>query len=185
MTRQYVFGYGSLLRAGEDGSQPDGTRPCHLRGYRRAWNVAMDNSLSVPGYKYYRDARDGSRPQVFVAFLNLVPAPGASVNGVLFPVDSARLAELDRRERNYERCDVSESLSEPFDGRVWTYIGSQAAEQRFRDGFECGCAVIDKRYLDSVREGFKLLTDGSLEEFEASTDPHGCAVLELARIDLD
>jgi cation transport regulator ChaC len=184
MTRQYVFGYGSLLRAG-DGVQPPGTRPCRLRGYRRAWSVAMDNSLSVPGYKFYRDPRDASRPQVFVAFLNLVPAPGGSVNGVVFPVDSARLAELDRRERNYERCDVSRSLSESFDGRVWTYIGSQAAEQRFRDGSERGCAVIDKRYLDGVREGFRLLTDGSLEEFDASTDPHDCAVLELQRIDLD
>jgi cation transport regulator ChaC len=184
MIDQYVFGYGSLLRAG-DGSQPPRTRPCRLRGYRRAWNVAMDNSLSVPGYKFYRDARDASRPEVFVAFLNIVPAPGDSVNGVVFPVDSAQLVELDRRERNYERREVTESLSEHLDGRVWTYIGSQDAEQRFRDGLRLGRAVIDKRYLDSVRDGFALLTAGSLEEFDASTDPHDCAVLELERIELD
>lgn len=181
---QYVFGYGSLLRA-RAGAQPPGARPCRLHGFRRAWNVAMENSLSLPGYKYYRDARDASRPEVFVAFLNLVPAPGDYVNGVVFPVDSARLAELDRRERNYERHQVTDSLSEPFDGCVWTYIGSEAAERRFGEGLRQGCAVIDKRYLDSVREAFAALAEGSLEEFDASTDAHACTVLELERIELD
>jgi hypothetical protein len=145
----------------------------------------MDNSLSVPGYKYYRDVRDGSRPRVFVTFLNLVPALGGLVNGVAFPVDSARLAELDARERNYERREVAASLSEPFDARVWTYIGSAVAEDRFRRGMSERRAVIDKRYLDGVRDGFARLTAGSLAEFDASTDPHDCAVVELERVEID
>jgi cation transport regulator ChaC len=180
---QYVFGYGSLLR-GRDGSEPPGARACRLHGYRRAWNVAMDNSLSVPGYKYYRDVRDASRPRVFVTFLNLVPALGGVVNGLAFPVDSARLAELDRRERNYERHEIRGSLSEPFDGPAWTYIGSAAAEERFRCGLSQGRAVIDKRYLDGVRAGFARLTAGSLAEFDASTDPHDCLVVKLERVEL-
>jgi hypothetical protein len=181
---QYVFGYGSLLR-GHDGAPPPGARACQLRGHRRAWNVAMDNSLSVPGYKYYRDVRDRSRPRVFVTFLNLVPALGGLVNGVAFPVDPARLAELDARERNYERREIGASLSEAFDGRVWTYIGSAAAEDRFRRGLGERRAVIDKRYLDGVRAGFARLTAGSLSEFDASTDQHDCTVVELERVDLD
>ena len=36
------------------------------------WGVAMDNRVDVPGYKPYRLRADGSRPAVFVAFLDIV-----------------------------------------------------------------------------------------------------------------
>ncbi len=65
----YVFGYGSLVAEGEG---------CHvavLRGYRRVWGVAMDNSVDLPGYKCYRLRADLSRPAVFVAFVDVVRDP--------------------------------------------------------------------------------------------------------------
>src|SRR3954452_9313466 len=77
---QFVFGYGSLVEALDAGG-----RAAHLDGYRRRWQVAMDNSRDLPGYKYYVDPRTGERPRVFVAFLDLAPDPRARVNGVLFP----------------------------------------------------------------------------------------------------
>ena len=66
----------------------------------------MDNRVTVPGYKYYLD-EDGGRPGVYVAFLAIWPEPGATSSGVMFAVDDAALAELDARERNYDRVDVS------------------------------------------------------------------------------
>ena len=49
--RQYVFGYGSLLERRHE--------PAHglseLTGFRRTWNVAMDNRQTIPGYKHYLD----------------------------------------------------------------------------------------------------------------------------------
>ena len=62
----FLFGYGSLLRF------PGGI-PCHLLGHRRAWNVAMDNRQTIPGYKYYVDPDTGERPPVHVTFLNIYP----------------------------------------------------------------------------------------------------------------
>ena len=72
----------------------------------------MDNTRDLPGYKYYV-APDGTRPAVFVAFLDVAPAAGASVGGVCSPVDATLLAELDARERNYERRDVTALVADP------------------------------------------------------------------------
>jgi cation transport regulator ChaC len=182
MSGEYVFAYGSLLRD-LGGSLSGGMVPCRLRDHRRAWNVAMDNTLSLPGYKYYLGA-DSSRPAVFVTFLNLVPAEGRHVSGSLFAVGAEELEALDRRERNYDRRDVTGLVEEPVVGRVWTYIGKPEAEQRFALAAREGSAVIDKAYLESVRGGFALIAADALAEFDATTDPHGCRVLELRRIDL-
>ena len=184
MSDEYVFAYGSLLR---DFGSSLGRRlkPCRLREHRRAWNVAMDNTLTLAGYKLYLNAADSSRPAVFVTFLNLVPADGRHVSGVLFAVDDAELAALDERERNYDRRDVTGLIDEHRAGRVWTYIGKPEAERRFALAAQEGRAVIDRAYLESVRAGFELIAPDALEEFDATTEPHGCPVLDLRRVDLD
>ncbi len=179
---QFVFAYGSLVH--DLGGQGFAGRGARLRDHRRAWNIAMDNALSLAGYKYYLDARDRSRPEVVVTFLNLVPAPGHSVNGALVPVGAEELAGLDRRERNYERREVSSSVGELAGAHVWAYFGKPEARERFDDGRRAGRAVIDKSYLDGVRAGFAALSGDALAEFDASTEAHGCHVLELVRVDL-
>jgi gamma-glutamylcyclotransferase (GGCT)/AIG2-like uncharacterized protein YtfP len=179
----HVFAYGSLVRdlAGGEELARGGA---HLRDHRRAWNVAMDNSVSLPGYKYYLDAEDCSRPEVFVTFLNLIPAPGHRVNGMLVPVSAEELLELDRRERNYTRREVTTSIERGAGGRVWSYFGKPEACRRFDAGLRAARAVIDESYLERVRAGFQALADDALAEFEQSTDPHGCRTLRLLRVDL-
>lgn len=183
---EFVFAYGSLVHDLGEGSELHLAR---LRDHRRAWNVAMDNARTLPGYKYYLDARDGSRPDVHVTFLNLLPAPGEAVNGVLVPVDRERLRALDRRERNYRRREVTSAIEPPRAGgptpaRVWTYFGRPGACRRFEQGMSAGRAVVDRAYLDGVLRGFAALAADASAEFERSTDPHGCRVLELTRVDL-
>jgi cation transport regulator ChaC len=183
MSDQYVFAYGSLLRD-LGGSLEQRLKSCRLREHRRVWNVAMDNTLTLDGYKLYLSAADSSRPAVFVTFLNVVPAKGSHVSGVLFAVDAEELAALDERERNYDRHDVTGLVDGHRAGRVWTYIGKPEAERRFALGAREGRTVIDKAYLESVRAGFQLIAADALAEFDATTDPHGCPVLELRRVDL-
>ncbi|HEX4483220.1 MAG TPA: gamma-glutamylcyclotransferase family protein [Solirubrobacteraceae bacterium] len=183
MPEQHVFGYGSLTRYGE-AARAVSPRTCRLRGHRRSWNVAMDNTLDVPGYKHYLSDDGSSRPSVFVTFLNVVAAPGAAVNGVLLAVDEEELLALDRRERNYERVEVGELLDEPVAGRVWCYVGSAPARERFELGLARGAAIVDARYRDGVREGFALLGSEALAEFDASTEAPRCEVVPLRRIDL-
>ena len=132
---EFVFGYGSLAR------DVSGAELAHLPGHRRTWGVAMDNSVDIPGYKHYVTP-DGERPDVRVCFLDLEEEPGTTVNGVCVPV--ARPDELDARERNYVRRDVSD-LIEGAQGRVWAYFGSTEARRRRREGQ----AVISREYLEA------------------------------------
>lgn len=87
----HVFGYASLV------ATPAAARAV-LRGHRRIWGVAMDNTVEVPGYKVYA-LPDGTRPPLAVAFLDLEEAEGAEVDGVLLAVNTVGLAALDARER--------------------------------------------------------------------------------------
>jgi len=138
-----VFGYGSLP-AEEAGIE------CRLHDHGLGWDVAMDNREVVPGYKVYVDPQTGIRPAVEVAYLSITPEPGASVEGVVFPVSDARLEELDRRERNYVRHDVTDLVDADLGGRVWAYVGSLAGRLRLARGRRRGTAVVSRGYVEKV-----------------------------------
>ena len=178
MSADQVFGYGSLLDD-DDGAG----RLARLNGWRRRWGVAMDNTVDLPGYKAYLRP-DGTRPALFVAFLDLAPDPGATVDGVLLATDPARLAELDRRERNYARVDVTAALPEPPPpgGTVWAYVGTHTARERLAHALREHRAVIQRDYLDAVEAGFAAR--GALDAFRTSTEPPPCPVEALRRIEL-
>ncbi|HYZ80338.1 MAG TPA: gamma-glutamylcyclotransferase family protein [Solirubrobacteraceae bacterium] len=190
---EFVFGYGSLTAR----PSPVPTRElkehgfiADLAGLRRVWGVAMDNRRDLAGYKYYTDAT-GRRPEVFVAYLDLVAAPddpATGVNGLCLPVDGATLAVLDRRERNYERVDVSDRLAPGGPGvdgiRVWAYLGSAAARERFAAGREAGTAVIEAGYVRTVEAGFAALGAEEHSACRPSLRPGGLPVLELTRHEL-
>lgn len=175
-----MFGYGSLVTP--EGGRIAGLTPSSLLGYRRTWGVAMDNSQAIPGYKRYLDPDSGTAPRCFVVFLNIVADAGGRVNGAIFPVSRDELAALDRRERNYDRIDVSAQLAEPVRGTAWTYAGSRAATERFETGRRQGTAVISRAYLEVVRRGFASLGDGAAAEFEALTEEAPCPVVALRRV---
>jgi gamma-glutamylcyclotransferase (GGCT)/AIG2-like uncharacterized protein YtfP len=176
MAASYVFGYGSLLERPEP-------VPCELTGFRRTWNVAMDNRRTIAGYKHYVDRASGARGPWFVTFLNIVRDPASTVNGVLLEADEATLERLDRRERNYERVDVSAHASPPADGRVWAYLGSRAALERFRLGCRTGRAVVSRDYYERVRRDFAGVGNDALRRFDELTDDVPCPILDLRRID--
>lgn len=175
----HVFGYGSLFGLGALG----GGIPCRLSGYRRSWNVAMDNAVDLPGYKYYVDAATGQRPAAMVAFLNIQEDPGGCLNGLVFAVES--LDVLDDRERNYRRCDVADRLSVGFGGPVWAYVGLDAARRRFELGAAERRVGVSREYHDGVLAGFGSLGAEMLDEFRATTDAPGVPLLELVRIAID
>jgi hypothetical protein len=130
----------------------------------------MDNTRDLPGYKYYVDPETGERPAVYVAYLDLAPDPASTTRGVLFQRDD--LPPLDERERNYERADVTDGIDPPPTGRVWAYIGTPAARERF----ERGNAVVSRAYLQGVRQGLAQIG-------VAPPDPP-VPVLALERVDL-
>lgn len=175
----WVFGYASLV-ADHAG---DGAVAATLSGYRRIWGVAADNTQTIPGYKMYISRADGSRPAVFVAFLDLESDDEAAVNGLARPVDAAQLAALDLRERNYDRIEVTEAVrgidDGPLrvDGRVWAYMGSAGGRARLREGVAVGTAVVSRDYLQKVRAALSPLPD-------ADPLPDGLPVWDLDPVPL-
>ena len=151
LTVQFVFAYGSLA------ADAAFSCPARLRGHRRVWGVAMDNSVDIPGYKSYRLRADGSRPAVFVAFLDIVEDAGASTGGTLIAVDEAVLRALDARERNYERIEVTGQVEDAPPGTVWLYRGSAAGRVRLADGVRRSCAVVDAAYAQAVEVSLAAL----------------------------
>ncbi|MDP2711534.1 MAG: gamma-glutamylcyclotransferase family protein [Solirubrobacteraceae bacterium] len=170
--RQFVFGYGSLVAV------QSGRRAVRLHGHRRIWGVAMDNTIDVPGYKTYRLREDGSRPAVFVAFLDLIAEPGAVTQGTLLAVDDAALRVLDERERNYDRIDVTTQIEAAPSGTIWTYRGSDDGRERLRIGRRERTAVIDSAYLEAVETTFTALGLG--DELPGDDLP----LMSLRRVDL-
>ena len=180
-TFEWIFGYGSLL-ASRDG-EPE-RAPAVLRGFRRCWDVAMDNEQRIPGYKVFVDPESGEQPAVFVTFLNIRPEPGAWVNGVLVPVPASELGSLDARERNYERQDVTRYVDADLEGRIWAYVGSGAGRQRYRTGRARGTAVISAEYLAHVEAGFASFGTPMLEQFRLTTEAPDVPLAALTRVDL-
>lgn len=179
MAAHYVFAYGSLVGTPAAVS----ARPAALAGHRRSWRVAMDNTADLPGYKHYLDPATGERPAICVAFLDLEPVAGSTVNGMLLEVDRAALAGLDRRERNYARREITAELDLPSSARAWTYVGTPEARARFRRGHAAGRAVVRAEYHEAVRDAFRALGPEHERHFEASTVAPACPVRPLARVD--
>jgi hypothetical protein len=175
--QQFVFGYGSLA------VEHMRCRVARLEGWRRVWGVAMDNRVDVPGYKTYRLRSDGSRPAVFVAFVDIVPDPDATVTGVCMPAGDDDLAALDRRERNYDRIEVTAELDGRPCGRVWAYRGSDEGRTRLREGLASGCAVVSRDYLDGVLAAAAAIAPGEVGAVRRSAGDAGLEILDLERID--
>ena len=175
--QQHVFGYASLVHDGGSGR-----RAC-MHGVLRTWGVATDNSRGIPGYKMYLDRSDGTRPDVFVAFLDLLPDPRNSVNGVCRPVDEDELEVLDGRERNYDRVDVTDRIESP-PGRVWAYLGSDAGRERLEAARAEGKAVVSRDYEQKVHAAFMALGALDYRFFLASSELDGLPVRDLERVDL-
>ncbi|MBW3607848.1 MAG: gamma-glutamylcyclotransferase [Actinobacteria bacterium] len=174
---QFIFAYGSLA------ADLRGHHPAVLRGRRRGWGVAMDNRVDVPGYKHYRLRADGSRPPVFVAFLDLFEDAAAGTHGLCVPVDDAQLPVIDHRERNYERIDVTAAVT-PVHGTVWAYVGSSSGRRRLRRARDDRAAVVSRDYLERTRVAFAALGTAALADFEATAADADLPVWDLERVEL-
>jgi cation transport regulator ChaC len=170
----YVFGYASLVALPEslsiEGAEHSPVRG-RLLGFRRYWGAAMNNWEGGEDVKHFLDRESGERPRIRVAYLDVEPQDGCSVNGVAIPVDAERMEMLDAREINYSRLDVSAAFEPQLRQRVFTYIGLDSARERCRQGAAEGNVFVSSDYAGSVRRAFERLDPQALAEFERTTDP--------------
>jgi hypothetical protein len=182
----YVFGYGSLMEEWLD----EGTAClANLAGFERNWLATMDNRLSIPGYKIYEPLPDAQRPD-FVSFLNISRTRGSKpLTGVIRRYSLTELAELDRRERNYLRIEVTRHVrficgaqgkpNAPY--TIWTYTASVAARERHRASH--GKSVVSQAYYEgfcSAAERIKArVHDPARINFDVSEPPSKQALMKL------
>ncbi len=173
----FIFGYGSLVDIenlkkyfGRDLTPSLDFIYCGLKDFHRCWNIAMNNSVDLPDYKYYIDQQTGNRPEGFVTFLNIRPCPGDNVTGILFRVSDQELQRLDKRERNYRRIDVTHLIDTPIQGQAWVYIGLDEAEKRYQKGLKQNTAMVSQNYFDSVYNAYLSLGNEALSNYFATTD---------------
>ena len=159
---QFVFAYGSLA------ADLRGSHPAVLRGRRRGWGVAMDNRVDVPGYKHYRLRADGSRPAVFVAFLDLFEDAAAETHGICVPVDDAAAAghRPPRAQLRAHRRDRRRHAAAPRH-RVGLRRRRRPAARRLERARADGAAVVSRDYLERTRAAFAALGPAALADFEA------------------
>jgi dephospho-CoA kinase len=166
----WVFGYGSLVSPVSLASTigrhvgPQDVAIAHLDGYGRRWNYG---SLHLRGDWHH----DGATiEQGLVVSLGLIVAD-ETCNGVAVRVTTEELAQLDWRERDYERTDVSDRIrSELAAGtRVVTYVPRPSAVQRYETARDEGRAAIRRPYWDLVGEAFRQL--GAEHHGRYSTTP--------------
>lgn len=187
----YVFGYASLVGLHEAYSEDVGEapQPGRLRGFRRRWGVAMNNWEGGDDAKHWLDRATGERPRIRVAYLDLYEDADCAVNdedadcavnGLALPVDHQSLEDLDAREVNYRRVDVSAAFEPAPRGgapeveralRVFAYVGLDAARERCRLGAEEGNTFVATDYVATVRRAFETLEPDALAEFDCTTDP--------------
>lgn len=153
----WVFGYGSLVSPASLATTIERTvgsndvAVAHLHGFARRWNYG---SLSVRGEWHHAgvNVTDGC-----MVALGLVVAEAATCNGVIVRVTPTELALLDRRERDYDRTDVTDMLrredGEPVE-RVVTYVPRPSAIARYEQARDLGRAAIRRSYWELVEQAF-------------------------------
>jgi cation transport regulator ChaC len=167
----YVFGYGSLVELKQPLTVAGRLYPAvpgRLHGFRRRWAVAMNNWETSDAQKHFLDPESGLKPRVAVAYLDIEEAAGEAVNGLAIPVDADRLAELDRREGNYRRLDVSAAFEPAISHTVFAFHGTDAARARADQNGEP--VYVSRQYAERVRRAFVALGPDQLAEYERTTE---------------
>lgn len=178
----WVFGYGSLVSPASMARtigrvvDPSEVAVALLDGYGRRWNYGA-GQVQCTWTEGARTIDNG----VMVA-LGLESSSNESVNGVAVLVDNDDLSGLDRRERNYDRTDITDLIrfDAPVPGvatavptglRVVTYVPRQSAVERYLAARDEGRAAIRQDYWDLVDDAFATLGDDHLARYRSTPTP--------------
>lgn len=175
--RVWIFGYGSLASPesmartigrvavrGADFFQAD------LAGYGRRWNYGVCHISATWQLDDGTDVGDGT-----IVALGLVEAADERVNGVVASIVAGELKNLDRRERSYDRVDVTEfvTLIDDEDGAVsgsiYTYVPQAGALEAYESARNAGTAGIRRTYWNLVDDAFAELSSEQQARYHATT----------------
>jgi hypothetical protein len=153
------------------------TYQVHLRGYIRGW--ALRRPFNDPQASTLDAARisasflsDGKQiPFSGMVNLNVYPEKKGRMNAILYLLTEEDFLKVDKRERGYERRDVTDEIAE-YDfsgGRVYVYEGlPNQPDTAATDPKEY---ILVKEYVDQVTRLCDAIGESFRTEFEKSTRP--------------
>ena len=156
----------------------DGAVPCRLSGWRRGWDVAMDNARDLPGYKGYLTP-DGERPEVMVAFLDIAPHGGGLVDAPRSRSSrpSCRTSTAGSATTAASRSPTASTPAFPAVGTSGVRGCARRASGRARP--REGRLVVSRGYYERVPEGFAAI--GERARVSRLTGPLMAPVAVLVR----
>lgn len=170
----WIFGYGSLVSPTSLAStigrtvQPHDVGVAHLDGFGRRWNYG---SMHLRGDWQHRGVEV---TRGLVVSLGLDASPNESCNGVIVRITADELVQLDWRERDYQRTDVTDLIRRE-DGeqaiRVMTYVPRASAIERYEMARDRGHAGIRRSYWDLVDDAFQQLGGNHHDRYRATPAP--------------
>lgn len=189
----WVFGYGSLVSpdsiAATIGRPVDldfGFAPAELHGFTRSWNY---------GSLRQRAAWDGPHGRVeagIVVSLGLVNDRHRSTNGAIVRVTADEFLELDRRESDYDRVEVTDRVATASQTapvvarmRVYTYVPRRSAIERYEGARAEQRAAVRQGYVDLVEQAFGALGPDMHARYRSTTPTPDVPVVAPERVWLE
>jgi dephospho-CoA kinase len=183
----WIFGYGSLVGP-ESMARTIGRVAVHkvdffqadLAGYGRRWNYGVMHFVGHWKREDGTDIDDGT-----IVALGVVESADETVNGVVASVAGGELENLDRRERNYDRVDVTDLITVldddggTVDGVIYTYVPRPASIEAYERARDNGTAGIRRTYWDQVDAAFAAFSVEQVERYRASTPDPDIPVIDL------
>lgn len=182
----WVFGYGSLVSPaslartiGRLAKLGRDVHPAMLRGYGRRWNYGLPISVGSWRRDDGTEVIDGT-----LVALGLEESPDEEVNGVIASLNASELADLDFRERDYDRVDVSE-LMDLDDGidldglPVVTYVPRPSAVERYESARDAAVAGVRRTYWDLVDDAFGVLGEDQRRRYHETTPAPDVPIVDL------
>lgn len=179
----WVFGYGSLVSP--EAMSRTITRvampgvdffEAELAGYGRRWNYGVmhiDASWELD---------DGTAvDHGMIVALGLVASADERVNGVIASVTDEELRHLDRRERNYDRVDVTElvTTAAPDVEAIVVYVPRAASIEAYETARDAGTAGIRRTYWDLVDAAFETLGPDQQAQYRTSTPAPDVPIVDV------
>ena len=151
MSKQYIYGYGSLVNRG---THDYDAHPARLQGWRRVWRHTI------------------ARP---VAFLSAEPDPDSAIDGLIMAAPHGDAA-LEKREHAYDRHDVTPHVDHSLDHpmNIQVYAVSEA-----RHPGTDAVHPIWLSYIDVVVQGYHQIYGASgVQQFFETTQGWNAPVID-------
>jgi len=183
----WVFGYGSLVdpeslgrTLGRQVTPGVDFLAAELTGWGRRWNYGVGHVVGT-----WRRADGTLIDDGVIVALGVVAAPHETINGIVARVSGVEIAALDQRERDYDRVDVTASVTvrtEAFEpeARIVTYVPRPSAIERYETARDDGRAGIRSTYWGLVDAAFAVWGADQLERYRSTTPPPDVPVVAMS-----